>query len=112
MSTIKLLIVLIIVTVLLVLVSQFYSVDFGQNVDDDIDLPPQPPQTSGAINCLSDQRNVDACIEIYQPVCGVVHVQCITEPCDPVEETFPNSCFACQNPLVSSYTEGECPVLN
>lgn len=61
-----------------------------------------------SIECSPEQRNIDACIEIYQPVCGTVQVQCITEPCDPVKETFSNSCFACQNPLVTSYTEGEC----
>ena len=58
--------------------------------------------------CLSEQRNVDACIEIYQPVCGKVNVECITTPCDPVEKTFSNSCFACTNSFVESYTEGEC----
>jgi len=63
-----------------------------------------PPETE----CEEDQRNVDACIEIYQPVCATVNIQCITTPCDPVEEAFSNSCFACQNPLVSSYKEGEC----
>lgn len=58
--------------------------------------------------CLPEQRNVDACIEIYQPVCGVVNVQCIKAPCDPAKETFSNSCKACANSLVSSYVEGEC----
>jgi len=60
--------------------------------------------------CLPEQRDVDACIEIYQPVCATVHVQCVTTPCDPVQETFANSCKACINSLVSTYTKGECPV--
>jgi hypothetical protein len=60
--------------------------------------------------CLPEQRNVDACIEIYQPVCARVNVQCVTTPCDPVQETYANSCKACMNSLVSSYTKGECPV--
>jgi hypothetical protein len=60
--------------------------------------------------CLPEQRNVDACIEIYQPVCASVNVQCVTTPCDPVQETYANSCKACMNSLVSSYTKGECPV--
>jgi len=60
------------------------------------------------IRCLPEQRDVDACIEIYQPVCGTVNVQCITTPCDPVKETFSNSCFACKNSLVDYYIEGEC----
>ncbi len=60
--------------------------------------------------CLPEQRDVGACIEIYQPVCATVHVQCVTTPCDPVQETFANSCKACTNSLVSSYTNDECAV--
>jgi hypothetical protein len=60
------------------------------------------------IKCLDEQRDVDACIEIYQPVCGIVNVQCVTTPCDPIKETFSNSCKACSNSLVSSYVKGEC----
>lgn len=70
----------------------------------------QPP-TNGklqAIDCLEEQRNVEACIEIYQPVCGQVQIQCITTPCNPIKETFENSCKACTNPNVMSYTMGEC----
>jgi len=60
------------------------------------------------VNCQPEQREAEACIEIYQPVCGKVNVQCVTTPCEPVFETFSNSCFACMNSLVESYTEGEC----
>jgi hypothetical protein len=67
------------------------------------------PPDLAVTECLPEQRNVDACIEIYQPVCAVVSVQCVTTPCDPVQETFGNSCKACANSLVSSYTKGECP---
>jgi len=28
------------------------------------------------------------------PVCGKIQVQCITTPCDPVEQTFKNECEA------------------
>ena len=59
--------------------------------------------------CSSESRNVDACIEIYQPVCGWNNsskLQCIKYPC---AETYSNSCFACQNPDVEYYTKGECP---
>ena len=71
-----------------------------------LSAPPDPAVTE----CLPEQRNVDACIEIYQPVCATVNVQCVTTPCDPVQETYANSCKACMNSLVSSYTKGECPV--
>lgn len=66
-------------------------------------------ELAGFITCLPEQRNVDACIEIYQPVCATVNVQCITAPCDPVKETFENSCKACTNELVEGYVPGECP---
>ena len=63
---------------------------------------------SGGVVCSEDSRGVGACIEIYQPVCGDVRVDCITAPCDFVKETFPNSCFACLNERVNSYVDGEC----
>ena len=68
------------------------------------------PLDFAGTECLPEQRGIDACIEIYQPVCAIVNVQCVTTPCDPVQETFENSCKACINSLVSSYTKGECPV--
>ncbi len=68
------------------------------------------PVDLAVTECLPEQREVDACIEIYQPVCATENVQCVTAPCDPVQETFANSCKACKNSLVSSYTMGECPV--
>jgi hypothetical protein len=68
------------------------------------------PADLAVTECLPEQRNVDACIEIYQPVCARVNVQCVTTPCDPAQETFANSCKACTNSLVSSYTNGECTV--
>lgn len=58
--------------------------------------------------CEPEQRNVDACIQIYEPVCAEVNVQCIKAPCPPTKETFSNACLACKNSLISKYTEGEC----
>ena len=60
------------------------------------------------INCLPSQRDSDFCIEIYEPVCGYRQVQCVTTPCDPVPETFSNSCFACAEDSIIYYTQGEC----
>jgi hypothetical protein len=66
-------------------------------------------QPSGtAITCTPEQREAEACIEIYAPVCGAVQVECVTTPCDPVPQTYPNSCFACAEDRVISYTEGQC----
>lgn len=60
-------------------------------------------------SCTDSQRNADVCYEIYKPVCGWFNaskIQCIKYPC---AQTFSNDCFACQNPNVAYYTEGECP---
>lgn len=48
------------------------------------------------------------CTEQYEPVCAQVQVECVTTPCDPVSQTYSNSCFACANDRVLSYTEGDC----
>lgn len=58
--------------------------------------------------CDDASRNVGACAEIYYPVCAEVNVECVTEPCDPVKETYSNSCEACMNGRVDSYVAGEC----
>lgn len=71
------------------------------------DFEGESDPTKGAY-CLASQRNVDFCTADYSPVCATVQVQCIKAPCDPVQETFSNSCNACKNPLVSSYLLGEC----
>ncbi len=52
------------------------------------------PLDIAVMECLPEQRNVDACIEIYHPLCVTVNVQCVTTPCDPTQETFANSCKA------------------
>ena len=95
-----------------ILISLLFSLVGCSNKEvilDDDTTEEEPPNTKlKAIDCLPEQRNVDECIEIYQPVCATVHIQCITTPCDPVKETFENSCKACVNSLVISYTEGEC----
>lgn len=63
---------------------------------------------SAVTECLPGQRNADVCTKEYQPVCAKVNVQCIRAPCNPVNETFGNSCEACKNPNVESYVTGEC----
>ena len=54
--------------------------DIAQNVDDvnnqtvQVSKDEMPTKPTGsklkAIDCKSEQRNMDGCIEIYQPVCG------------------------------------------
>ena len=58
--------------------------------------------------CTADQRKADVCTTDYTPVCATVNIQCIKAPCNPVQQTFSNSCNACKNPLVSSYLVGAC----
>jgi hypothetical protein len=65
------------------------------------------PSTAEQI-CSPESRLAEMCAEIYAPVCGAVQVECITTPCNPVPETFSNSCFACANHRVVSYTNGAC----
>lgn len=65
----------------------------------------EPAET---VKCVPEQRNADLCTTDYDPVCAKVNVQCITTPCDPVNETFSNACKACKNPLTESYIAGEC----
>ncbi|MBI5414212.1 hypothetical protein HZA38_01725 [Candidatus Peregrinibacteria bacterium] len=47
------------------------------------------------------------CAEIYAPVCGKIEVQCIKAPCDPVEQTFSNRCFA-EQAKAFDIVEGKC----
>ncbi|MFQ5661695.1 MAG: hypothetical protein ACE5F2_00375 [Candidatus Paceibacteria bacterium] len=60
--------------------------------------------------CEPEQRDADFCIQVFDPVCAEVNVQCVTSPCPPVKETFSNSCEACKNSLVDTYTKGECVI--
>ena len=55
-----------------------------------------------------DEPRPEVCTREYRPVCAKVQVECVTEPCDPVEETFGNACDACSNERVLGYSEGEC----
>jgi hypothetical protein len=80
------------------------TMQFGivvQNFEGESDL------TKGGY-CTADQRKVDMCTADYSPVCATVAIQCIKAPCDPIQQTFSNSCNACKNPLVNSYLVGAC----
>ncbi len=88
----------------------------GELFIEEIDEPIMPPAnteseeenaTAGAFMCDVNNRP-EACTMQYEPVCGSVEVQCFTEPCDPVTQTFGNGCTACSNQNVISYTKGEC----
>jgi hypothetical protein len=98
-----------IVIALVVIALVYFFVSNSLNEESAVDVNDKIKRNEG-IECNPEQRNVDFCIEIYQPVCATVNIQCITTPCDPIKETFSNSCKACTNKLVSSYTHGKCLV--
>jgi len=60
------------------------------------------------INCESGQRAVNTCTDTYAPVCGLIAVSCATESCQLSSQDYRNNCFACQDELVVSYSEGMC----
>ena len=76
--------------------------------------PSEEPNVNDAdsetVVCTPESKQVAACYELYAPVCGLVAVQCITAPCDPVPQTFSNDCFACAQDNVISYTHGACEI--
>lgn len=74
-------------------------------VEDPVDAS---DQIADVFTCSPESREAQVCIELYAPVCAQVQVECITTPCNPVPETFSNSCFACANERVLSYTNGAC----
>ena len=40
----------------------------------------------------NQEKQPTACTMQYAPVCGAAQVQCITEPCYPMQVTFGNKC--------------------
>ena len=48
-------------------------------------------------SCAPETRNAEACVEIYDPVCGL-----------PNKETYSNSCFACLDSNVQYHVLGQC----
>lgn len=58
--------------------------------------------------CTKEQRNVDACYTLYEPVCGWFNqsINCIKYPC---ASDYPNDCSACKDSKVEFITKGKCP---
>lgn len=57
---------------------------------------------------FSESNNI-VCTEEYVPVCGKRAVQCITTPCDLIEQTFSNRCIALAEGA-TDIVEGACPM--
>ena len=70
--------------------------------------PLVPTKSPGVTLCSPESKLAEACTMEYAPVCGLVEVQCITTPCNPIPETFSNACEACARGNVLSYTDGAC----
>ena len=69
-----------------------------------------PPPKLVVTQCTEDQRN-QSCTKEYNPVCANVDtgIRCITAPCPSTEQkTYGNSCSACSDSNVYSYTKGAC----
>jgi len=48
------------------------------------------------------------CTKEYVPVCASVQVDCVSTPCEPVEQTFSNNCVMENNSRASFLHAGEC----
>lgn len=70
--------------------------------------PTPKPTPTDSVVCTDAMKNAEVCPAIYAPVCGLVQVQCIKAPCNPVPETFSSGCNACTQKNVLSYTNGAC----
>jgi hypothetical protein len=70
--------------------------------------PSDSSETPKTVTCTPDMSSALVCPEMYAPVCGLVQIQCVTTPCNPIPETFSNGCSACAQGNVISYTAGVC----
>ena len=78
------------------------SIDITDNID---------AQDSGTVYSLTNftvEDGYGACTEEYAPVCAEVEIECISAPCEPVEETFSNHCLLDMEPDAYYLREGEC----
>lgn len=66
-----------------------------------------PERTLGTAYVKVGSAEPIACTMEYRPVCGEKQVQCITAPCNPVQQTYGNACSAKAAGAKVVY-EGEC----
>ncbi len=57
--------------------------------------------------CKPDKWNT-VCTAEYAPVCASIQIQCIRAPCNPIEQTFSNTCTMDANKLAVFLHDGEC----
>lgn len=80
---------------------------FVEEINKQVTLPKEPIGKSPIV-CTEAMKQVESCTLEYIPVCGLIDVQCITTPCNPIPQTFSNGCHACGQGNVISYEMGEC----
>ena len=76
------------------------------------------PTTNQVPNCAADgpgckQFNPDKdkiipCTREYAPVCAEVQIQCVTTPCEPMNQTFSNRCVMSNNKQAKFLYNGIC----
>lgn len=106
------LILCLVISILLLLASAFYSIKSISDIVNNATLPDYNGNNAGklrAIECPAQFRNNEICTKEYIPVCGWFNssrVQCIDYPC---AIQAGNVCEACSNNDVEYYTDGLCP---
>jgi len=48
------------------------------------------------------------CSKEYIPICAEVAIECITTPCKPIKQTFPNACVLSNNKKATFLYKGIC----
>lgn len=66
-----------------------------------LQIIPEKNDPTIKVYCSQESRNAEACIEVYDPVCGF-------DSEGNELKTFGNSCFACINGMVDYYIKREC----
>jgi len=56
----------------------------------------------------SNSSTIRPCTKEYLPVCGEVAIECITTPCEPIQQTFPNACVLGNNKKAKFLYKGRC----
>jgi len=87
------------------------GINNGERCVEEINKPltlPEEPIGKSPVVCTEAMKQAEVCTLEYAPVCGLVDVQCVTTPCNPIPQTFGNGCSACAQGNVISYEMGEC----
>jgi len=56
----------------------------------------------------SNTHTMRPCTKEYIPVCAEVAIECITTPCEPIKQTFPNACVLSNNKKAKFLYKGIC----